>query len=80
MRSSLLLLPTLLALVAAQTKLTGLPLPQPTETATQEPEPTATETVSGPISTAKACSQVADLVSNSDLDNPSVEAEVRGYI
>ncbi|KAF2801707.1 peptidase S41 family protein [Mytilinidion resinicola] len=70
MRSSIFLLPTLLGLVVAQTELTGILVP------TQEPEPSATETVSGPISTAKACAQVAELVSDSDLTTPSVEAEL----
>ncbi|KAF2496952.1 peptidase S41 family protein-like protein [Lophium mytilinum] len=70
MRSPIFLLPTLLGLVAAQTELTGIPVP------TQEPQPSATETVSGPISTAKACAQVAELVSDSSFTNPSVEAEL----
>ena len=39
-------------------------------------QPTATETVSGPIQTGQACSQVADFVLRSRLRFPSVEAEV----
>ncbi|XPT03714.1 hypothetical protein M3J09_012800 [Ascochyta lentis] len=39
-------------------------------------EPTATETVSGPIQTGQACAQVAELISDSRLEFPSVEAEL----
>jgi hypothetical protein len=39
-------------------------------------QPTVTETVSGPIQTGQACSQVAELILDSRLQYPSVEAEV----
>ncbi|UPX19781.1 uncharacterized protein EKO05_0010032 [Ascochyta rabiei] len=39
-------------------------------------EPTATETVSGPIQTEQACAQVGELISDSRLEFPSVEAEL----
>ena len=40
-------------------------------------EPSATETITGPISTASACAEIAQAVSDSSLEFPSVEAEVR---
>ncbi|KAH6638944.1 peptidase S41 family protein [Boeremia exigua] len=39
-------------------------------------QPTATATVSGPIQTGRACAQIADAISNSRLQFPSVEAEL----
>ncbi|KAF2467853.1 uncharacterized protein BDR25DRAFT_344615 [Lindgomyces ingoldianus] len=39
-------------------------------------QPSATETISGPISTARACAQISELVDKSRLEFPSVEAEL----
>jgi hypothetical protein len=78
MRASLSLFPALLAIAAAQTQLSGLPVPQ--ETLTQDPPATATATVSGPIATASACRQVARIVNNANEAALSVEAEVRGLL
>lgn len=42
-------------------------------------EPTVTETASGPIQTGQACAQVGELISDSRLEYPSVDAEVGTY-
>lgn len=39
-------------------------------------EPTATQTVSGPIQTGSACARIAELVTKSDSQVPSVQAEL----
>ncbi|KAF2106587.1 peptidase S41 family protein-like protein [Lophiotrema nucula] len=39
-------------------------------------EPSATETITGPISTASACAEIAEAVSDSNLDFPTVDAEL----
>ncbi|PSN74739.1 hypothetical protein BS50DRAFT_22919 [Corynespora cassiicola Philippines] len=72
---SLFAISALVAAVAAQSESFGF---SSTRAATTdiEVEPTQTETVSGPINTARACSQIAEYVDRSDLEFPSVEAEL----
>ena len=75
---SILALSVLIAVAAAQETFSiGNPVTTSNPTTTADVEPSATETVSGPISTASACAQIANLVKNSEVDSPSVEAEVR---
>ena len=78
MRSNVAL-PALIAAAAAQQQTFSF---APTEVATtaDNVEPTATETFSGPIQTGKACGQIADYVSKSNLEYPSVEAEVSARV
>ena len=45
-------------------------------TRTAEVQPSATETATGLISTSSACAQISDIVMNSELEYPSVQAEV----
>ena len=45
-------------------------------TRTAEIQPSATETATGLISTSSACAQISDIVMNSELEYPSVQAEV----
>jgi hypothetical protein len=78
MRSTIVL-PALLAFAVAQETFTFGEQPTGTripESTAGDVEPTATATVSGPISTASACAQISELVGDSDLEYPSVEAEV----
>ena len=45
-------------------------------TRTAEIQPSVTETTTGTISTSSACAQISDIVMNSELEYPSVQAEV----
>ncbi|KAF2733402.1 hypothetical protein EJ04DRAFT_439222 [Polyplosphaeria fusca] len=72
-------LPALLAIAVAQETFSFGEQPTGTrspESTAGDVEPTATETVSGPISTASACAQISEVVADSDLEFPSVEAEL----
>ncbi|OAL46894.1 peptidase S41 family protein-like protein [Pyrenochaeta sp. DS3sAY3a] len=50
--------------------------PTQAPTSIRDVEPSATETISGPIPTGRACRLIADFVSDSNRDYPSVEAEL----
>lgn len=69
------MLPALIAVAAAQAESFSFATTQ-VETSLGNVEPTATETLSGPIETGRACSQIAQFVDDSSLEYPSVEAEV----
>lgn len=74
---SLIALQALVALASAQAESFSFGATRSLHPATTgEIQPTVTQTISGPVSTASACSQIAGLVDKSVLDFPSVEAEV----
>ncbi|KAF2827122.1 peptidase S41 family protein-like protein [Ophiobolus disseminans] len=74
-------LPPLLAVVVAQGT---TPIPSPSiglipsraPSSIRDVEPLATQSISGPVSTERACAQVASVVANSRLQYPSVSAEL----
>jgi hypothetical protein len=74
-------LPLLLAVVAAQ-RTTLIPSPSidliPTRVASsiRDVEPSGTQPTSGPVQTARACAQIASIVSNTKLQLLSVQAEL----
>lgn len=75
-------------LVAARAQFSSMDLSDPTQTLEVEPtatperssianvEPTSTISASGPIQTESACASIAESVSDSDEDYPSVDAEL----
>lgn len=72
----LIAFPALIAVAAAQAESFTFATTRATTTE-DDVQPTATESLSsGPVETAKACGQISDLVRQSNLDFPSVEAEV----
>ncbi|ORY19297.1 hypothetical protein BCR34DRAFT_472245 [Clohesyomyces aquaticus] len=74
---SLIALQALVALVSAQAESFSFGATRSLRPVTTgEIQPSVTQTISGPVSTAKACSQIAGFVGNSRLEFPSVEAEL----